>query len=63
VCGVTGKVFALLFHYIPFRIICSYTLMQGKITKHAWEENGVYGGDIEIIFFYLYYVSQYLSEG
>jgi hypothetical protein len=48
VCAVTGKDFARLFHLIPIRIIRNYYILQGNITKHPWEENGVCGGDIEI---------------
>jgi hypothetical protein len=48
VCAVTAYRFPLLFSYIPFRIICSYLSIQGKITQNAWEGGGVYGGDMEI---------------
>jgi hypothetical protein len=46
-CGRTRKVFTLLFHYIPFRIVCSYMLIQEKITNHTGEGNGVYGGNMD----------------
>jgi hypothetical protein len=45
-----GKVFTLLFRFIPFRIIWNYVLIQRKITKYQWEENEVYGAYIEITF-------------
>jgi hypothetical protein len=48
VCAVTAYCFPLLFQYIPFRIIRSYISIQEKITKNAWEEDGVYGGNMEI---------------
>jgi hypothetical protein len=44
----TGKVFTLMFHYIPFSIVCNYILIQGKITNHTGEGNGVYGGNMDV---------------
>jgi hypothetical protein len=47
-CAVTAYLRPLLFSYIPFRIICGYLSIQGKITQNAWEEVGVYGGNTEV---------------
>jgi hypothetical protein len=47
----TGKDFTLMFHYIPFRIVCSYMLIQRKITNltnHTREENVVYGRNADV---------------
>jgi hypothetical protein len=44
----TGKIFTLLFHYTPFRIVCSYKLIQRKIWNHTREENVVYGRNADV---------------
>jgi hypothetical protein len=41
--------YAYLLHLKLFRTVYSWVLIQEKIAKYTWEENGVYSGNVETI--------------